>query len=155
MAIYYGKRKCLFVLLDAVHPARPVKLKGWELLPLGKAAGSGGKGAIKTYKILAVRGFDFKALTITVFAAEDGGNFNTFCPGTTVADCLVCNARKSGNAAVVRYLVKELGVECSGGRMDAVGAALVEVCAPGPRPEEVDLVRLKCQSCDKLGAMFF
>lgn len=155
MAIYYGRRKCLVALLDVVLPARPVELEGWGLLRLGRAAGSGGKDAIKTCKILAARGFDFKSLKKTEFSSDDGGKFENFSPGTTAADYLICNARMSGSAALVQYLVKVLGVECSGGRMDVMGAALAEVCAPGHRPKEVDLARFKCQSCDKVGATFF
>lgn len=92
-----------------------------DLLSIAAVAVSG-KPAIGTQKALQTLGFDFK------IREERGASFGEegeVCPcespdDTTVADFMLSSAEKSGDAVLVRYIVKTLSIGSEGERLRAV-----------------------------------
>lgn len=77
----------------------------------------------------------------------------------SVADGLLACAQKSGSVALLRYLLKDLGMVSTAGQMEFMKYAVDMACAgsyaDGAPPPRADLRKYKCAACEFVGATEF
>lgn len=102
------------------------------------------------YKEFEIRGFDFTTLGKVRFLSGDPE-----IPGRTSAlDILLMRAQQSGDADLLRYLVKDLGLTST------IGGFGISKCIAGDgrslggqlSTQEADLAKYECASCEVIGA---
>lgn len=138
-AITWPRPSCLEYLLDNVYQTRPIELNILEVASLsGKAIKGGDMKPI--YKILAARGFNFKHFEEAEFGSAAQGRVN-------LADFMLKGAQESGDAELMRYIVKDLGLVSSGKQQEASEGhikRLLPICGKAG----AKLLKYECASCD-------
>lgn len=141
---------CLTYLLDNVYPGRPVVLSRDEMASVCASASFTGGGRKAYFEVLETRGFDFKSMSIELLSDFQ---YESDAPGSgaSFADLLLVNVRSGGDAALLRYLVKDLGMVSTAGRLD-VSKGLLDDLVPTPVPELVGAwSKYECAACDSVG----
>lgn len=135
-AIREKQSTCLAFLLEKVYPQKPIKLDRWEMTGLCVCALHG--GPVKAlFKVLENEGFNFKSLKDVEFNEEHPDGM------MMLNDVLLTSAQKSGDTDLLRYIVKDLGVVSTTGKLDA-SKAILDFAASAlvpPTGEEVPLVK--------------
>lgn len=148
LAIRAQQPECLAYLLDNVYMARPVKLSRQEMQDLCTSPLCGDR-SIALYKVLQNRDFDFSRLVEAKVDPKAPG-------GMCFSDVLLATAQKSGDAAFIRYIVRDLGLASTAPRLDNskgfVNRKLPITELLAITQPEVALVKYECMACDALGA---
>lgn len=142
VALSISRPAALTFLLDEVHTWRPITLHQDEVLGLRIVAANSGTAAMPIFKELENRGFCFKDMIVPFPHSQ-----------ITDAERLLASARKSGDAAFLRYLVKNLGLVATTGHLEHIAetSAFVGDLPPG----RADLEKYECSSCDAVGTTKF
>lgn len=158
------KPSCLAYLLDEVNPVRPVVFDDDTLHMLCSCARVGSP-VVPILELIKARGFDFSALDgirvepdkdgafiLPAEAASNGG-------AASFTDVLLLSAQRSGNRALVRYIVEDLGVSSETGKLEIANDLTPEFSSsscfpsvPEARQGKV-LEKYKCTACDAVSAM--
>lgn len=128
----------LAYLLDNVYPARPIVLSKTEERVLSGAAIYGAR-VKPLYQALVSRGYDFKTLE-----GKAG-----YIPGTSCVDHIVSCAQKSGDADLLRYVVKDLGLVSKSGGV-GTAKAFYDLVFANPQADAA-LDKYECAVCDAVG----
>lgn len=146
-AIVSHQPTCLEYLLDNVFQ-RPVRLSYAEMTSLSTAAIYGSR--IKpVYMVFEARGFNFKLLEEAEIEPEGDET------PMTLADILLSSARKSGNSGFMRYIVNDLGLVSTAGRLHETEAFVdANLTAPLRAVAQPDaaLGKFECAACEAVGA---
>lgn len=155
-AIRKGKPDSLVFLFDKVYTARPVNISPVAMGCLPHMANTNSHAKV-IFKILESRGFNFECLgeltydTSSKLPASNGE--------LTVADLLLTSVQKSGDADLLRYLAKDLGLVSTAGKMENAKNVELrdksELTADGVSPRQADLTKYKCAACEAVGATTF
>lgn len=139
VAIGMGKPAALTFLLDVVdNTGGAVQLSRKEVMSLLFLTGGGGSSAKRIFKVLESRGVNFKVMV----ELDEHSRI-------AVADLLLAFAWKSGDASLVRYLVKDLGVVATTGQLE-----FIIDCTDffkELRPCRDDFKKYECVACDAVG----
>lgn len=113
-----------------------------------------GSPAKVIYELLESRGFKIKSLEEMKRDPCDENH-----DAASEADALLSYAQKSGSPDLMRYLVKDLGMVSTAGRMESLEAHVDMVYAVGNAdgvpPPRTDLKKYKCAACEFVGATEF
>lgn len=120
LAIARLRPACLEYLLDKVYPARPIDsalTSDTAALRVMATLAARNTSAMPILRILETRGFPFRLLEETIFvdlttwnarAVTPAGSSNQRLP--SIADLMLATARECGDAHMLRYLEKDLGL---------------------------------------------
>lgn len=155
-AVFGMSPACLAYLLDEVYPARPVALSRSILDGMCHLKGTSIR-VTETLKVLETRGLDFRSLKgIPADDMDTGVSFGR--DSLSLADILLSNARRIGDADLVSYIVKGLGVVSTVGHLE-VAKDVVGLMGPIPGypvgTEEVQdavLAKHNCAACEAVSA---
>lgn len=105
----FSRSKCLGALLDELFAVRRIQIDEWVLSFL--AAGARNERiTIETYKELAKRDFNFKVMESTIVVSNNCAMRLRVPEATKSAEFMLSCALKTGNAILVGYIIKTLGL---------------------------------------------
>lgn len=163
---------CLVYALDSINIERPIELNPRALCALCMGARSGIE-SMELFQILRTRGFNFDCLTRpSGFKPNSLGELDNragAAPGEdaselSFSDLLLMSAQKSGNADLMRYIVRDLGMVSDSVKTDAAFSfldswtkKLIDPTSLGlsvitPQSPDAELVKYKCAACLSLCA---
>eukprot|EP00173_Palmaria_palmata_P003935 Plantae.Rhodophyta-Palmaria_palmata.ctg4410.p1 GENE.Plantae.Rhodophyta-Palmaria_palmata.ctg4410~~Plantae.Rhodophyta-Palmaria_palmata.ctg4410.p1 ORF type:complete len:227 (-),score=15.20 Plantae.Rhodophyta-Palmaria_palmata.ctg4410:203-862(-) len=157
LALQFGEPACLEYLLD--HALPRAKVLGPTTLIALSGVAEHGRVAIKIFKILESRGFDFSVLReMSVMVQGDriqGSDGGQESGGerrdVTLMDCLIVTAQKSGDARLMRYLLKGLRLTAESERMKTMQGVFEKAIERGEVPDhklsKASLQKYKCATC--------
>lgn len=160
LALQFGEPECLEYLFDHALPRANV-LSPTTLIALSGVA-EHGRVAIKIFKILESRGFDFSVLREMSLMVQgnriqgsDGGQDSSGeRSDVTLMDCLIVTAQKSGDARLMRYLLKDLKLTAESKRMKTMQGVFENAIERGDVPDhkvsKASLQKYKCATCDSV-----